>query len=239
MIMPIPLGVGFFGIYRNFVMNDLSIDNFQYSFDNLKKRILPHTIGGEMLVKAAKPKSLFEKYGYDYNAYILGGVNNTFGNPLPVAVDATAGLGEDSFLLAAAGFRVIMFERDAAIAELLGKMLSDALNDETICNIVKRMELRTEDSITALPNIEVTPDIVLLDPMFPERKKSGLVKKKFQMIHTLEKPCADGAELLEAAMSSGANKIIVKRPAKGPNLADKKPSYTINGSVIRYDVYVM
>ena len=37
----------------------------------------------------------------------------------PWAIDATAGFGEDSLLLAAAGFTVDLYERDCVIAALL------------------------------------------------------------------------------------------------------------------------
>ena len=47
----------------------------------------------------------------------------------PTAVDATAGLGEDSLLLAAAGFSVTLIERDPAIAALLSDALERAAAD--------------------------------------------------------------------------------------------------------------
>lgn len=208
---------------------------YTYTFDNIKKRILPHNIGGEMLVKAAKPKNVFEKLGLNYQDFREGRISNKV--ELPLAIDATAGLGEDALLLAASGFRVIMFERDEKIAELLEKTLEANREDDEIGDIISRMTLYKQDSIEVLPTLDVHPTVILLDPMFPERKKTGLVKKKFQMIHTLEAPCSDEAELFDAALSCGADKIIVKRPAKGPFLSGKTPSYSIKGNVIRYDVY--
>ena len=44
----------------------------------------------------------------------------------PRAVDATAGLGEDSLLLAAAGFEVTLCEADPVIAVLLEDALTRA-----------------------------------------------------------------------------------------------------------------
>ena len=41
------------------------------------------------------------------------------------------------------------------------------------------------------------PDVVYLDPMFPERTKSAAVKKKFQLLHHLEQPCADEETLVK------------------------------------------
>ena len=86
---------------------------------------------------------------------------------------------------------------------------------------------------------EMTPDVILLDPMFPERQKSALVKKKLQMIQKLETPCEDERALFLAAVSAAPKKLIVKRPPKGPHLADAKPDYAITGKAVRYDCYVM
>ncbi|MCG4849180.1 class I SAM-dependent methyltransferase, partial [Streptococcus gordonii] len=82
------------------------------------------------------------------------------------------------------------------------------------------------------------PDVVYLDPMFPERTKSAAVKKKFQLLHHLEQPCADEETLVEAALAVHPRKVVIKRPVKGPLLAGVKPSYQLAGKAVRYDVLV-
>ena len=72
--------------------------------------------------------------------------------------------------------------------------------------------------------------------MFPGRTKSASVKKKFQLLHRLEQPCADEVALLAAARATGARKIVIKRPVKGPLLAGAKPSAQFKGKAVRYDV---
>lgn len=189
-------------------------------------------LNGELLIKAAKVKKRDHEL---------------------TAIDATAGLGEDALLLAAYGYTVTMYERDPVIGLLLYDALRRAREIPELCDIVSRMTLKMEDSIVAMQdfvnndNVPATvssqeeqdtitcPDIILLDPMFPKRKKSGLIKKKFQVLHYLEKPCTDETELLAAAKAAHPKKIIIKRPAKGPFLADEKPSYSIKGDSIRYD----
>ena len=74
--------------------------------------------------------------------------------------------------------------------------------------------------------------------MFPERQKSALIKKKFQLIHRLEKPCGNEEELLDAAVELCPRKIVIKRPAKGAFLAGRKPDYSLDGKAIRYDCFV-
>lgn len=155
------------------------------------------------------------------------------------AVDATAGLGEDSILLAAAGFRVTMFEKDPVIAALLRDSLERAKNIPELADIVSRMELVEGDSVVGMAKVLFTPDVVVLDPMFPARQKSAAVKKKFQLLHYLEKPCDNEEELLRAALDIHPRRVVIKRPLKGPYLADIKPSYSLSGKAIRYDCIVL
>lgn len=164
----------------------------------------------------------------------------------PVAIDATAGFGEDSLLLAAAGFTVELYERDPVIAALLADGLARAAGEPALADAVSRMRLHTGDSLAGMRKLaeliaageSPAPDVVYLDPMFPGRTKSAAVKKKFQLLHHLERPCDDEAELLEAAHSVGPRKIVIKRPVKGPLLAGTKPSYQLGGKAVRYDVIV-
>ena len=187
-------------------------------FSHMVRRLQPGRLQQELLVRAAKIKGAGER---------------------PFAVDATAGLGEDALLLAAAGFRVVLYERDPVIAALLRDALERAADVPELASAVSRMELREEDSIMALKCLPVLPDVVLLDPMFPERTKSASVKKKFQLLHKLERPCDDESALLGAAMEAKPRKIVVKRPPKGPYLAESKPAYSLAGKAVRYDVYVI
>ena len=185
-------------------------------------RLRKDRLGRELLVRAARVK----------------------GTDAPVAVDATAGLGEDALLLAAAGFKVFLFESDPVIAALLVDSLrrASASDMSVLREAVARMHIAGEDSVTGLPalasTLPATPDVIYLDPMFPERRKSAAVKKKFQLIHHLECPCEDEEALLQAAIAARPRKIVVKRPLKGAALAAMKPSYALAGKAIRYDVIV-
>ena len=186
-------------------------------FTRMLPRLKAGKLSGELLVRAAKIKG---KEG------------------LLTAVDATAGLGEDSLLLAAAGFQVILCERNPVVYELLRDAVRRAEEIPELAEIVGRMELRHEDSLETMRQLEFPPDVILLDPMFPERQKSALVKKKLQMIQKLELPCMDERELLITAMRAKPKKLIVKRPPKGPDLAEIKPDHSIAGKSVRFDCFV-
>lgn len=187
-------------------------------FADMLPRVRAGALARELLVRAAKVKAPT--------------------GTVPLAVDATAGLGEDSFLLAAADFEVLLFERDPVIAALLADALERARRASATAEIAARMTLVGSDSTEGLRHLDRAPDVVYLDPMFPERRKSAAVKKKFQLLHHLEHPCDDAAALMEAALASHPKKIVVKRPVKGPHLAGVKPSYSLAGKAVRYDVIV-
>ena len=191
-------------------------------FSTMLPRLRPGKLQNELLVRAAKIK----------------GVSN------PKAFDATAGLGEDSFLLAAAGFEVDLYESDSVIAALLQDALLRAQEHPELAKIVNRMHFHEGDSVEALAqlakrdNADQLPDVVYLDPMFPARTKSAAVKKKFQLLHHLERPCSNQEEMLDAALSVHPRKTVIKRPPKGPYLANRKPSYSLAGKAVRYDCIV-
>ena len=157
----------------------------------------------------------------------------------PTAVDATAGLGEDSLLLAAAGFDVLMFERNETIAALLMDSLKRAADTPELAGVVGRMHAMHADSIQSLGSLDFLPDVVLLDPMFPAKHKDAAVKKKLQLLQQLEQPCEDETALLDAAIAAHPLKIVVKRPVKGPFLAGRKPDYSLSGKAIRYDCFAL
>ena len=187
-------------------------------FTRFLPRLIPNNLNHELLVRAARIKGAQ--------------------GPLS-AVDATAGLGEDAFLLAAAGFQVRLYERNPIIAALLQDALRRGMKKPELAPVLGRMNFHRGDSIEELPRLNFSPDVVVLDPMFPERKKRGLVRKKFQMLHQLENPCSEEKELLEAALSCHPARIVIKRPLKGPCLAGRKPSYSLKGRAVRYDCIVL
>jgi len=188
----------------------------QGDFARMLPRLKQNNLAAELLVRAAKIK----------------------GADTPTAIDATAGLGEDSFLLAAAGFQVKLYERNPVIFALLHDALQRGAQDPVLAPVIARMELFQQDSITVMQQMETAPDVILLDPMFPERQKSALVKKKLQMIQKLEIPCTDETSLLLSAVTAGPKKLIIKRPPKGPYLAGLKPDHSITGKAVRFDCFV-
>jgi 16S rRNA (guanine1516-N2)-methyltransferase len=161
---------------------------------------------------------------------------------VPRIVDATAGLGRDAFVLASLGAEVLMVERVAAIHALLESALSQAEADEDVVEIAGRLSLRHADSATALAKAvrdwPHAPQVVHLDPMFPHREKSALVKKEMRLFRELAGDDDDAPRLLEAALDVATHRVVVKRPRKAPPIEGPPPQHVIEGKTSRYDLYV-
>lgn len=187
---------------------------YQGDFNSMLRRVTEGRLLHEMLVKATKTDIEY-----------------------PKAIDATAGMGEDAFLIAANGYDVTLHEQNPVIALLLKDAIRRAKKQPVLKEIVDRMHVVEGDSVAILSNRLDPVDLIYLDPMFPGRQKSGLIGKKLQLIQKMEEPCSEESELFDAAIKAGPSKIIVKRPLKAPFLAGRKPNYSLDGKAIRYDCY--
>ena len=196
-------------------------------YTKLLKRIKPSELNKELLVRAVKMK----------------------GKEDLKVLDCTAGLGEDSFLLAAAGWDVLLCEYNETIFSLLSDTILRSREMDSMKEIAERMNCVSMDGAVVCEmiaeNKEISdvgrfqPDVVFLDPMFPEKTKNSLTNKKLQLFQKLEAPCSTEEELFAAALKTGASKVVVKRPLKGAALAGKKPGHSISGKTVRYDCYVL
>ena len=160
----------------------------------------------------------------------------------PSVVDATAGLGRDAFVLASLGAPVLMIERVAAIAALLQDGLTRAAVAEETAAIAARMCLRHGDAaeqlVALVAEAEFAPQVIHLDPMFPHREKSALVKKEMRVFRELAGDDDDAPRLLAAALEVATHRVVVKRPRKAPPIAGPAPQHTLEGKTSRYDLYV-
>lgn len=163
----------------------------------------------------------------------------------PRVLDATAGLGRDAFILASLGASVRMVERAPEIRVLLKSALEharalEAKPSDDFAQTISRLSLEAGDAIDCLARIahEERPDVIYLDPMFPPRQKSALVKKEMRILHDLVGLDPDADRLLEAAQATGVRRIVVKRPRIAPALSEAKPNYVLTGKTNRFDVYL-
>lgn len=161
------------------------------------------------------------------------------GTPATV-LDATAGLGRDAFVLACLGCTVYLLERSPIIAALLRDGLRRAERDPEIGFLIaERLHLivaNGRDYLRSLPE-DRRPEVVYLDPMYPHRQKSALVKKEMRLLRQLVGDDEDAPELLAAALDCARRRVVVKRPRLAPTLAGPPPGFRIVAPNTRFDVY--
>lgn len=156
----------------------------------------------------------------------------------PNILDATAGLGRDAFILASLGCEVTLIERHPMIAALLADGLRRARNDAKAAPIVAHMRFCEGDAIAMMRHWDSkAPHVVYLDPMFPHRDKSALVKKEMRAFRPLVGNDDDAPALLEAARALASHRVVVKRPRHATPLGGITPTYTLEGKSSRFDVY--
>lgn len=156
--------------------------------------------------------------------------------PTPIRViDATAGLGKDSFLIAALGCSVLAVERSPVVSMLLQDAVARAA--ATRPEIAARIALLEADARhLSQKSVDQKYDVVYLDPMFPPSNKSAREKNEMRFLRQIVGGDEDAAELFSMACKMAAKRIVVKRPAHAPPLApDPVASHAAKG--IRYDVY--
>lgn len=159
---------------------------------------------------------------------------------LPSVIDATAGLGRDAFVLAAIGCRVSLVERHPVVRLLLQDGLQRAYQDEEIGEMMREnMQLLPTQHIAELAQQGQQADVVYLDPMYPHKSKSALVKKEMRLFQHLVGADEDADCLLEPAMHIAQKRVVVKRPDYAQFLAQKAPHFSRETKNHRFDIYSM
>lgn len=165
----------------------------------------------------------------------------------PQVLDATAGWGRDTALLAQHGCHVLAFERSAAMALLLEDGLRRANQEPVRRELASRIQLHHADAGTHLSAEPTLVDpagrsqlVVVMDPMFPERRRSSLVRLPLRLAAALVGRDDDAPDLLALALESGAARVVVRRPTAAPPLDSRAPPrFSVpGGRTTRYDVYM-
>ena len=177
------------------------------------------------------------KYGKGRGQNLAKAVGMKF-NKNRTIIDATAGLGYDAFILASLGANVTLIERSRQIYDLLKEGISEAkLYGGEISKIVNRMDLLFGDSKNILPSI--SPEVILIDTMYKDRKKSALVKNNMRLVREVVGSDPDYIDLINVALNCASKRVVIKQPRYAEPLKDIKTcSHQILGKTIRYDVYI-
>ncbi len=157
----------------------------------------------------------------------------------PIIFDATAGLARDSFILASFGAKVHLFERHPIVRLLIKDGIRRALasNDPDIVKLVQENMILEEVPEISLYQGTVVPDTVYIDPMYPERKKSALVKKDMRIFHNLVGLDDDRENLLKSALALARAKVVMKLPKWADPLFPEKINAVVPTKNHRFVVY--
>ncbi|MEQ8407603.1 MAG: class I SAM-dependent methyltransferase [Gammaproteobacteria bacterium] len=165
----------------------------------------------------------------------------------PTILDATAGLGKDSFLLASQGCQVTLLERSPVIHALLTDAFARAAGLEQLAAVMARLQLLAGDFRYSQTK-DSSYDVVYLDPMFPVTGKTARVKKSMQLLQGFLQQAEESLteaqrqdeerQLLQTARSMARKRIVVKRAKLSHDLAGAAPDISFRGKSNRFDVYL-
>ena len=188
-------------------------------------------------VDFASPASLYRKqHGGGRKEPIVKAIGLK-GNEAWHVVDATPGLGRDAFVLVSVGCKVTMIERSPVVAALL----EDGIRRLALSfpELAAKMSLQHGNSAEVMQYFTgENVNAIYLDPMFPHKKKSALVKKEMRLFQQLLGHDADADALLPPALKLATHRVVVKRPNSADVLAGEKPSMAIESKKHRFDVYL-
>ncbi len=153
--------------------------------------------------------------------------------------DLTAGFGEDAWMLARFGCRVIALERHPVVAAMLEDAVDRAAAAEP--QVASRLEVLQRDSalwLAAPP--QPVPAVAYIDPMYPgPARRRAAQGKAMKLLRRLVGEDPDAANLLQAALEVPIRRIVVKRPRRAPPLVtEPEPVAVIRGQRVRFDVYI-
>ncbi len=168
-----------------------------------------------------------------------GALAQALGRKTKTIIDATTGWGQDSFHIFRMGYDLRCIERSPIMVELLAdgfKRLAQV--DWVLRQQIELPKLLAGNAIEILSNLDIKPECIYIDPMFPpKRKKSALAKKSMTILRDLLGDDEDKEQLFEIAFQTAIKKVVVKSPNHAEPIAGK-PSESFVGKLLRYDVYL-
>lgn len=159
----------------------------------------------------------------------------------PKVLDITAGLARDAYVLATLGCHMTLVEKSPILSELIRDGINRGLQHENSHQVLaNNFALHNADAVEYMQTLpaEERPDVIYLDPMFPERKKSALVKKDMQILQRLLGKNENNDVLLDIALDCAQERVVVKRPKHAPHLTNTKPNTSILSKKTRFDIYL-
>lgn len=155
-----------------------------------------------------------------------------FKKPGLTVLDVTLGLAKDAFMFYFLGCKVIGVEKSEPIFSLVENALERSNLDH------KRISFFLNDSKNFLLNLkpDSLPDVIYLDPMYPEKISGAAPKGEMQLMRDLIGTTTDDKEILTLSLARARLRVVIKRPPKAEVLAGPL-IHSYKGKAVRYDAY--
>jgi 16S rRNA (guanine1516-N2)-methyltransferase len=160
----------------------------------------------------------------------------------PSVLDITAGLARDAYVLASLGCKLCLIEQSPVLYALIEDGIHRGQRDTACADILKNFTCWVNaNAIEYMRTInnKNRPDVIYIDPMYPDRKKSALVKKDMRILQRLLPKNQNDDQLLTTALGCAAERVVVKRPLHAPALGDIQADTSISSKKTRFDVYLV
>ena len=158
---------------------------------------------------------------------------------LPVnfsCLDVTAGFGKDALEISKSQDckSLVLLEKEKWTYLILQDGLNNATSLEAI-DLLKKFQILHIDNMKFLESTKINFDLIYIDPMFSGVHKSK-AKKHMQALRELSSSL-NQTSILETSLNSANYRVVVKRHKHMNYLEGYKPSRSIEGKVVRYDIY--
>lgn len=154
-------------------------------------------------------------------------------------LDLTAGWGADSLTLACHGQQVTLLEQNRLVRAILDYSLRCLACESASSGIAGRMRLEQAEAGAYLRQLadDHAFDCIYLDPMFPNHKSSAKPAREMQILQALTSNL-DIESCFDLALQKARRRVVVKRPAKAPELTAVEPDVVYREKTIRFDIYL-
>ena len=147
-------------------------------------------------------------------------------------LDATGGLGHDSFILALLGQKITLMEKNIGLCILIEEALynlpnlpyfNDAKNNISIINGDSRAFLSAAENF----------DVIYIDPMFNSKKKLKRTKQMEFLDDYLKEYDDPSVEFYD----SNFKRLVIKKELRSTSSIKDCSAISFRGSSVRYDIY--
>jgi 16S rRNA (guanine1516-N2)-methyltransferase len=221
-------------------LSPLNSDFLQLVVTDLNVELRAHDLGKAIFIDFVSGKNAHRRQFGGGRGQPLAKAIGLKKSATPTIIDATAGFARDAFVLANLGCQITLIERNPLIAALIEDARLRAAKNDDIADVIQRMSLINNDAIKYLTKLDKQnrPEVIYMDPMYPSREKSALVKKDMRLLHQLAGPDTDSEQLLTTARKTALKRVVVKRPKSAPFVGNQKPATSIESKNTRYDIYL-